>query len=167
MTNAALQKKLSVKTLGLEKVVILEKVMKDKKNVIPLAIFYGQMTRTKSGEMTTPDGEVRAFTGLRGIFKGINVETKETVSSSVCYLPDVALDLILGQFKEGERIEFAVQIGARFSEKAATNYEYTAEFLTEVSNDPLAALEKLVSEKAPEVLKLAAPSAKKDKKAAA
>jgi len=159
-----MNKKLSVKTLGFDKETILDLIMKDKSKSHELAVFYGQMTRLKKGEMQTPDGEVRAFIGLRGIFKGVNLIDKTEGASSVCYLPDVALDLIQGQWSEGERVEFAVKIFARYDKVSATSYVFEAEFLTEVSNEPLSALEKLVHDKVPQ-LSLAAPKKEKVKAA--
>lgn len=162
-----MNKKLSVKTLGFDKETINEIVSKDKSKSHELAVFYGQMTRLKKGEMQTPDGEVRSFVGLRGIFKGVNLIDKSEGASSVCYLPDVALDLIQGQWAEGDRIEFAVKIFARYNKPVtpdASPYVFEAEFLTEVSNDPLSALEKIVQDKVPQ-LSLAAPKKEKVKAA--
>ena len=163
---ANLNKKLSVKTLGWDKEKILEKVIGDKTKAHPIAIFYGQMTRLKKGETVDNAGEVRSFTGLRGMFKGVNVDTKEESASSVCYLPNVALDMIEGQWVEGERVEFAVQIFVKFDKASATSYVYEAEFLSEVSNNPLSAMEKLIAQKVPGVLSLTDQSEKTEEKPA-
>lgn len=162
---AIASKKLSLKSLGLTKDVILETVMNDKSKPQPIAVFYGQMSKFKEGSFTDPQGEVREYKGLRGMFKGQNVVTGDKGAAAICYLPDVALDLIEGQYEDGDKIEFAVQIYAQYDKDAATAYTFGAEFLTEVASEPLNALEMLIADKVPALAMLENKTAKKEKAA--
>lgn len=80
-------------------------------------------------------------TGLKGQFKAVNVETGEIFRSGVCYLPNVATDLIAGALREGMQLEFAFGISVKPADNPI-GYEYNvASLLPVAENDPLDALE--------------------------
>jgi hypothetical protein len=160
-----LNKKLSLKTLGWTKDNVLEQVFKDKENSHALATFIGKAVDTKNGQFTDPSGEVREFSGLRGTFKGTNLHTGVEMLSAICYLPDIALDVILGGVGGGDNIEFAVVIYARFDSSAATSYVYEAEFLTNAAEnaDMFGRLEAIVAPAVQNLLVLEDNSSEKQK----
>lgn len=102
--------------------------------VLVLARFFGTANGTKTG--VSDFGE---WTALAGQFRGINVKTGETFDSGVCFLPDVALDLIVGAMGQGS-VDFAFDIGVTLDEDSATGYVYTATPLIQEENNPIARL---------------------------
>lgn len=80
---------------------------------------------------------------LKGIFKAINLETGEEFSSSTCYLPDVASNLIALGF-DGKSLEFLFDVGIKGVEKldGTTGYEFGLKSLVgpKPEDDPLASL---------------------------
>lgn len=97
----------------------------------------GVASGKKSG--TSDYGE---WVSLTGNFAAINLATGEEFRSGVLFLPDVALDPILGQLSMGATaIEFGFTISIIEDDESATGYVYTATPLIEPDeNDPLEAL---------------------------
>ena len=97
----------------------------------------GVASGKKSG--TSDYGE---WASLTGNFAAINLDTGEEFRSGVLFLPDVALDPILGQLSMGAHaIEFGFTISIVEDDESATGYVYTATPLIEPDeNDPLEAL---------------------------
>ena len=92
------------------------------------------------GTGSTDKGE---WTKLIGAFQAINLETGEAYRSGTCFLPNVALDLVMGQLKmaETKAVSFGFKIGIVRDESSATNYVYVADPIYEVmEHDPLAPL---------------------------
>lgn len=131
----AIVKKLSIKGILGRK----PKVPEDGK-VNWLVQFIGVATGMKTGSSNF--GE---WTALTGSFQGVNMETGDVMRSGMCFMPDVALNLItpaLGQ-KDTKGIEFAFNIGVKADEKSTIGYVYVAEPVLEASeNDPLEMLTK-------------------------
>ncbi len=102
-----------------------------------------QVVGVASG-MKTGTSDNGDWTALTGNFAAVNLETGEQFRSGVCFIPDVALDPIVGQLNQGvTAVEFGWTISIKRDENAATGYVYTARPLIEADeNDPL---EQLVS----------------------
>lgn len=108
--------------------------------------------------------------GFHGDFKAIDVSTGEEFRSGVCYLPDVAENLLSNAMDDagGAVVEFGFSVSVigvkgRTPEEP-TKYEYRCKPLTEsAENDPLALLENRIKATAlqSETKALAAPGAKK------
>lgn len=100
--------------------------------------------------MGTKTGETNLgqWTALRGNFEATHCGTGEISKSPVCFLPDVALDLVLGALAGGHAVHFALLIGARApepDENIAVAYVYTCSPLQEVGGmDTLGDLRKLL-----------------------
>lgn len=79
------------------------------------------------------------WTALTGNFAAVNLETSEQFRSGVAFLPDVALDPILGQLGAGApAVEFGWVIGIQGDEDVQCGYTYYARPLVEANeNDPL------------------------------
>jgi hypothetical protein len=84
-------------------------------------------------------GDWKAVTGT---FKAINVHTGEEFLSSTCFLPDVAMDMIFGEVKNGQRVEFAFNIIAELNEESDVGFIYKAVPLFKEEFNPLKALEE-------------------------
>lgn len=99
--------------------------------------IVGVASGSKSG--TSDYGEWRNLTGN---FAAINLVTGEEFRSGIAFLPDVALDPILGQLSMGATaVEFGFTISIIEDDDSATGYVYTAMPLIEPDeNDPLEAL---------------------------
>lgn len=133
-----LQKKISIpKVLGGK---INRRAVEDAPNSqIDLIQVVGVASGIKTGSTQFGD-----WVALTGNFAAINLETGEQFRSGVCFLPDVALDPVVGQLNSGaSAVEFGYTIGAKANSEIAVGYEYYARPLVEPDeNDPL---EKLVS----------------------
>lgn len=94
----------------------------------------GVASGTKSG--STDFGDWRALTGN---FAAQNLVTGEKFRSGVCFLPDVALDPIVGQLDSGATgIQFGWVIGIKGDDSVQCGYTYYARPLIEADeNDPL------------------------------
>lgn len=86
--------------------------------------------------------------GFHGDFKGIDMDTGEEFRSGVCYLPDVAEDLLMHAM-EGNAgvVEFAFEIGVvgvkGRTDGEAGKYEYRCKPMMKSSeNDPMVLLEE-------------------------
>lgn len=156
-----LLRKIAVRTVFGDKAEILETVLSDKSKSHPLMRVVGVANGFKEGE-----GDYGAWKGLTGRFEATSAKTGEAFNSPVCFLPEFAIDLIAGQFRQpGDVVKFALDIGAIFAADAATSYEFTVTPLTETKDDELQELAFTANRVAP--LALAAPEkpGKKDKSA--
>jgi len=136
MTQAQFVKKISRGTVFGDKADVLELVLKDREKDWPLYSIGGEVTKieavkSKFKQDTEDDPEEPASRDRRieykllGDFKAINQQTGEMFASPICWLPAFAAAMIVGKFREGDIFEFALLIGAKFSETVATSYEFT------------------------------------------
>ena len=85
------------------------------------------------------------YTKLTGRFRGLNMVTGDQFEAGECFLPDIALNLVLGALDGTKGVEFAFNIGI-YPANNAYGYEYCCDPLMEASeNDPLALMEKKLS----------------------
>lgn len=123
-----LQKKISVAKVAGK--VTAKRILEAGGN-LKLATFAGIATDIKSG--VSDFGEWEA---LSGQFRAINAETGEVFDSAVCFLPDVALNLVKAQLAGGAKaVEFAFEVSAVEDESVSVGYSYRASPLLEVSED--------------------------------
>ena len=148
-------KKITVKTVFGDKGDILEKVMSDKTIKHPLIRVMGYCTsvRHSTSREKSQDGEFIKSTGLVGEIEAVNLETGEAFISGVCWLPQLAIDLVAGKLEGDEeisRVGFAFDISAKFSLDSATSYEYIVEPLLEIKeSDAMSELKKALPSIAP------------------
>ncbi len=111
--------------------------------VLKLGQIMGQASGTKTG--VTDFGE---WTALTGRFRAINTETGEVSDSGVCFMPDVALDLVLGELNAGAKaVEFAFELSAVADESVAVGFTYRAAPLLQLEeSDPVALIQKRINE---------------------
>ena len=146
-----LLKKIAVRTVFGDKAEILSLVLSDKTKSHPLMRVVGVANGFKEGE-----GDYGAWKGLMGRFEATSAATGQVFNSPVCFLPEFAIDLICGQFRQpGDTVKFALDIGAVYAADAATSYEFTVTPLTESEDDELKELAFAANRTAP--LQLAAP----------
>ena len=119
----------------------------------PLFRIMGIVNGVKTGQSTY--GDWLAFTGQ---FKAVTIsedgEIGEEFRSGVCFLPEIATDLVRGAIPEdGSTLEFAFDIGAvRFD--SAQGYKFTVRPLVDAGvSDPFEA----IANKLPDLPKLSAP----------
>lgn len=128
-----LLKKIAVRTVWGDQDEVIERVLKDKKTSHPLMRVVGVANGTKEGEST-----FGPWKGLTGRFEATNIDTGEVFKSPVCFLPEFAIDLVIGQFSDDVKsVAFAFDIGAEYSEEAATRYEYTVTPLVDAPDDEI------------------------------
>lgn len=107
-----------------------------------LMLIIGIANGTKEGE-----SDFGHYIGLRGQFKVTNLISNKKYVSSVAFLPPVANDLILGQLRPDQEVEFAFIISVTESIDIQIGYFYSCKPLVEPSeNNPLNLLEKKVEE---------------------
>lgn len=157
MLKINLIKKLSVNKVigGKPKIASIVKFFQENTTspAMPLARFFGTANGTKHG--VSDFGE---WTCLTGQFRAVNLDTGETFDSGVCFLPDVAQDLIIGALGSGS-VDFAFDIGVVLDDDSATGYVYTASPLLQEENDPISRLEAKIA-----ALALPAPAPEEKKK---
>ena len=155
MSEINLQKKISIaKVFGKVNAATLAKAEEGK--IVVMRVF-GTASGVKTGVSDYGD-----WSALSGMFRAINPVTGETFDSGVCFLPDVALDLIVGQLNSGAAsVDFAFDVLAALDESSAVGYSYRAVPIIQQENNPISRLEALISEKAPALL---APASVKGKK---
>ncbi len=104
-----------------------------------------QVVGIASGRKTGEHSEFGPWCALTGNFAAVNLASGEEFRSGVLFLPDVALDPIIGHMDTGATsIEFGYTISIMEDEKSATGYVYTATPIMEPDeNDPL---EKLTNQ---------------------
>ena len=157
----ALIKKISINKVigGKPKIAEIAKYFADhpEEKALYLARFFGAANGTKTG--ISDFGEWSCLTGQ---FRAINVQTGETFDSGICFLPDVAQDLVLGALNGSNAVDFAFDIGVVLDDSSATGYVYIATPLVQEENNPISRMqEKLAGMELPS---LPAPSAPKGKK---
>lgn len=137
-----LAKKISPKTVIGGKSAVIAAVKKGGGKV-DLFHVVGMAIGTKTGETN-----LGQWTALRGSFEAVVCETGEVIRSPVCFLPDVALDMILGSMGQGHPVNFALLIGARDPVgEENTAYVYTCTPLAEIAGaDVLADMRQLLPE---------------------
>ena len=147
--DIGLLKKISTRTVFGGRGEILELVMKDRTKKIPIYRVWGEAIGTRSAESREKgdDGEKIKSTGLVGEINAINLHTGEQFYSTVCWLPQMAVDLVATQFggdtDDVQRVAFAYDIGAQFDESSATSYTFTVDPLTELK--PTESMQKLTA----------------------
>lgn len=155
-----LLKKIAVRTVWGDQDEVMQRVLSDKTKAHPLMRVVGVANGTKEGEST-----YGAWKGLTGRFEATNLDTGEVFRSPVCFLPEFAIDLVTGQFGDDVKtVQFAIDVGAEYSDGAATKYEYTVTPLTDQPDDDLARLSFEASKAAP-VKAIAGPAVKSEVKA--
>lgn len=101
---------------------------------------YGFANGVKRGE--TAFGP---WAGLTGQFEAVNLETGEVAVAPVCILPEPMGSLLVSRAENGEAVQFAYEIGVKYSAKGSAGYEYTTKVIVKESqNDPLAELRQQV-----------------------
>lgn len=122
----------------------------------PLMRVIGQAKGIKTG--TSDYGDWAALTG---IFEATNIETGEVYRSGVCFMPEIAQDMVIPALMQDSAtaVDFAFEIGAEASEDSSVGYVYTIKPLIEAAeSDPLRALSEQVQKSLP------APKEEKAKK---
>jgi len=91
---------------------------------VALARIFG--IAKKYDVLTTTFGD---STRIIGDFEGINLKTGEVYKSTKCFLPPVISEIMVNALdarEEGDSaLEFALEIGAQYSEKGGHGYAYT------------------------------------------
>ena len=111
----------------------------------------------------TGESDYGEWSALTGSFQATNLENEKVYRSGKCFLPVVALNMILPALEAEHAIgvEFAFNIGV-VSAETATGYEYVCESVFEISeNDPLQMLTSRINKE--EQKKLGNESADKKK----
>lgn len=108
------------------------------------------------------EGAYGPWIALEGTFQAMRFEDGQIFRSGQCFLPQIALNLVLPVLKSNSAVEFAFNVGIQFSD-SQIGYEYTVEPLIDTEeNDPINVLIK----KIPNENKVAQLEHKKDKKTA-
>lgn len=145
--------KLSLKTIGAQPK--RGELTEENPGPIVLATLIGRVTGYKVGS-----GDKGEFYAFNGSFEGTNVRTGESARSSKCFVPN-ALNGLLAEAVDaanGQAIDFALQIGAKFT-NTPIGYEYVIVPLVAVQeSDELSALRELAENK---IKALAGPEKKK------
>jgi hypothetical protein len=150
-----LQKKLSVaKVFGKINAAIISKQGDGGK--LAIMRVFGSANGIKTG--ISDFGEWRALTGQ---FRATNIQTGEVFDSAVCFIPDVALDLVCAQLEGGAKaVDFAFDISAVLDETVAVGYSYQASPLIQAEEEsPISRLESKIA-----ALALPAPAPAPDEK---
>lgn len=132
-----LQKKISIaKVFGKINSAVISK--QGENGTLKLMRVLGAANGVKSG--VSDFGEWRA---LAGQFRATNISTGEVFDSAVCFLPDVALELVIAQLEGGAKgVEFAFDISAVLDETVAVGYSYRASPLIQSEEEsPISRLE--------------------------
>lgn len=73
---------------------------------------------------------------MLGAFQATNAATGEVFRSGICFLPQFAADIVLGQLTgDVENVAFAYDITVKYDEASATSYVYGATSLMKVAED--------------------------------
>mgnify|MGYP003395285132 CR=1 FL=1 len=98
---------------------------------------YGVANSSEKGIST-----IGEYTKLVGRFRATNLTTGEMFEAGECYLPNIALNLVLGALDGTKGVEFAFNIGIYPAENPY-GYEYCCDPLMDAAeNDPLAIMSK-------------------------
>lgn len=108
-----------------------------------ICVFYGEARSSKIGQTQFGD-----FLKFSGNFGAVNMKTGERFRSGSLILPAIMENILDSAIKETEgAVQFAIEVGVKYSEKGNTGYEYTVRPLLEPSeNDPLLMLESKVGQ---------------------
>lgn len=122
----------------------------------PLARIFG--IAKKHDVVSTAFGDSPRIIGE---FEGVNLATGEAFKATKAFLPNVIAEIMVNALdarEEGdEALEFAIEIGAQYSEKGGHGYAYTVKPLVKTkSRDALSHLREVVKQGLPQ---LAAPAA--------
>ncbi len=99
---------------------------------VPLVRITGIVTKTKPGSKAFGD-RISEWLTLSGEFVAVNLVSKKVFSASKAIVSDVVSGPIQSALEAGAgSAEFAVEIGAKYSPKSATNYEFYTTPLMEV-----------------------------------
>ena len=124
-----LQKKLSVTRLVGK--MTIKRVLEHPEQKVPCGRFYGTASGTKTG--ITDFGE---WTALTGQFRAVHPETGEISDSGVCFLPDVALEMVTGQLAAGAvGVDFAFDLVAVPDDASTSGFGYRAIPVFEMAED--------------------------------
>jgi hypothetical protein len=141
-TGSKLLKKLTLRTFIGSKADILAYALtgrmvakgKDGKDVqvgstgepVPLMRVLGNVTGYRTGQ-----SDFGEYAELKGNFHATNLQTGEILEDCTkCILPGVVGDSVASAMAAGaESVQFAIELDARYSEKAATMYEFDARTL--------------------------------------
>lgn len=149
-----LLRKISRATMMGDNTAVMELCLKEKDKVHPLFQVYGYATGSrKSSDVESEEDKADAKAArekfgpwecLIGAFEGINLTTGEVSRSGVVFLPQFAVDSIVGQFGgDVERVKFAFEVGVKFDNTTPTKYTYMVTPLLEPEeNDPLSEMRK-------------------------
>lgn len=94
---------------------------------VMLARIIGSVTGSERGSSNI-GGEERPWVKFLGQFAGTNLQTGEEFRSFTCFLPSIVSELLENSQQDGGIIEFAVDIGAAYSD-TPIGYEYVFESL--------------------------------------
>lgn len=139
-----LQKKISIaKVFGKVNAAVISKHGEDGKLI--LVRFMGSAQGVKEG--VSDFGEWRALTGQFRAIALSGDNAGEVFDSAVCFMPDVALDLVCAQLEGGAKaVDFAFDISAVMDETVAVGYSYRASPLIEAEEEsPISRLEQKLS----------------------
>jgi len=105
---------------------------------IALMNIVGETTTAEPGQ--TDKGE---FLKLKGNFVAINSDTGEAFNAAVCILPNFIADQLAEALKSSEKVEFALEIGAKAKASSVTGYEFTTTSLIEAK--PTDSMQRLLN----------------------
>jgi hypothetical protein len=144
--SAKILKKITLSTMGLDKMTILEavravvpvieykddgktpKVIANKGPAVAIAQFVGNVTAIKPGANKDTG---QPFVKLIGSYEAINLLTGESFTNcSTLLLPDFIANGIATAIMAGAgAVDFAVKVSANYDEKSAVSYEFSGESL--------------------------------------
>ena len=132
--TTAIQTKLSVGSMGLDKETLQRLVLDSGSETISVCRIFGKASRyTEKPNKNDPTKSDIAFLGQ---FEGVNLITGEVFNSGRCYLPTAAQDLARGavdSLEDGQGyVIFGCSIGVIKSAKSAVGYQ----FVVDVPREP-------------------------------
>lgn len=153
-----LLRKISRATMTGDNTRVMELCLGEKEKTHPLFRVYGWCNGSRSSKDIENEKDRATaqkfgpWECLIGSFEGVNLLTGEVSRSGQCFLPQFAVDAVVGQLGgDVERVKFAYQVGAKFDDTTPTKYTYVVDSLIEpTENDPMgdirAALPKFTEE---------------------
>lgn len=115
--------------------------------------------------MKPDQSEHGEFVRFYGRFRGVNLETGESVDAPQLIVPNTIQDLLYGAMGDDanvKEVSFAVRVGVKFDNDAAAKYVFTVTNLSApVENDPLTLMQTSMAER---VKALPKPVTEKDVK---
>lgn len=145
-----LLRKISRATVIGDNTVVMEMCLADKVKIHPLYRVYGWVNGSrKTSDIEDKEERAKsekygAWECLIGNMECVNLLTGEISRSGQCFLPQFAVDLVVGQLGgDVERVKFAYEVAAKFDDQNPTKYTYVVTSLIEPEeNDPLADIAK-------------------------